>query len=78
MAAANPAVIPLPNAIPNLEVAERFRLVSSDIDLNTSSWQNSLTVNWPIAYGICLCTGGEYTDVDAIFTYLHRMGTNPA
>jgi hypothetical protein len=54
MAAAKPAMTPLPKAMPNLEVLERERLVSSDMERKASSWQNSLTVNWPIAYGICL------------------------
>ena len=33
---------------------ESERFVSSDMWRNASSWQNSFTVNCPIAYGICL------------------------
>lgn len=32
----------------------RERFVSSDMARKASSWQNSFTVNCPIAYGICL------------------------
>ena len=38
----------------NLAGRPRERLVSSDIARKASSWQNSFTVNCPIAYGICL------------------------
>lgn len=54
MAAAKPAMMPLPRLMPNIEVLERFRFFSSLMLRNTSSWQNSFTVNCPIAYGICL------------------------
>ena len=33
---------------------ERRALLESVIERNATSWQNSFTVNWPIAYGICL------------------------
>ena len=54
IAAANPATIPLPSEMPNLAGPLSERFVSSDIVRNASSWQNSFTVNCPIAYGICL------------------------
>ena len=56
MAAAKPAMMPLPRAMVNLLVPERFWRVCSDMLRKTSSWQNSFTVNCPIAYGICLRT----------------------
>ena len=53
-AAANPAIIPLPRLMVNLLVGLKERRVSSDMDRNAISWHNSLTVNCPMAYGICL------------------------
>ena len=47
-------MIPLPRLMPKLAVPLRERFVSSDILRKASSWQNSFTVNCPIAYGICL------------------------
>ena len=54
MAAAKPATMPLPRLMVYFAGRLRERLVSSDMLRNTSSWQNSFTVNCPIAYGICL------------------------
>ena len=62
IAAAKPAMTPEPSAMVNFVVAPMSRFVSSLIDRSASSWQNSFTVNCPIAYGICL----------------HRIGRKPA
>lgn len=49
MAAAKPAIIPLPSEIPNVAGPLSVRFVSSDMLRNASSWQNSFTVNCPMA-----------------------------
>lgn len=49
IAAANPAIIPLPSEIPNVAGPLSVRFVSSDMLRNASSWQNSFTVNCPMA-----------------------------
>ena len=67
MAAAKPAMMPLPRAMVNLLAPERFWRVSSDMLRNASSWQNSFTVNCPIAYGICLCGRGRVSGVVCSF-----------
>ena len=46
MAAAAPAVIPLPRSIPNFFIPPKFAFSSSVMPLRASSWQNSLTVNY--------------------------------
>lgn len=54
IAAAKPAMIPLPRLTANLAGRLRERFLSSDMVRKASSWQNSFTVNCPMAYGICL------------------------
>ena len=55
IAAAKPATIPLPRLTTyKLAGLLRERFVSPDMARKASSWQNSFTVNCPIAYGICL------------------------
>lgn len=49
IAAAKPAMTPLPSEIVNLVPPLSDARFSSDMLRNTSSWQNSFTVNWPIA-----------------------------
>lgn len=38
----------------NLVVPVMRARCASVMERNASSWQSSFTVNWPIAYGICL------------------------